>query len=96
MSEIASAPAILRRASAPIEAILQPIATATPAIGSVIPAISPFFAADYDRVLAESVTYRPQTVTHSTAPSEHLGGSMRICVLQPHALRTIVLLLSST
>ena len=58
MSAIASAPAILSRSSAPNEAILQPIATATPAIGSVIPAISPFFAADYDRVLAESVTYR--------------------------------------
>jgi hypothetical protein len=61
----ASAPAILRRAAIAIEeavALLEapsaPIASATPVVGSVIPAISPFFAADYDRVFNESVTYR--------------------------------------
>ena len=58
MSAIASAPAILRRAPAPNEALLQPIATAKPVIGSVIPAISPFFATDFDRVFNENITYR--------------------------------------
>ena len=65
MSAIASAPAILRRAAdalnevaSAMEAPVKPVASAAPAVGSVIPAISPFFAADYDRVLAESVTYR--------------------------------------
>jgi hypothetical protein len=58
MSAIASAPAILRRAPAPNEALLQPIATSKPTIGSVIPAISPFFATDFDRVFNENITYR--------------------------------------
>ena len=58
MSAIASAPAILRRAPAPNEASIQPIATAKPVIGSVIPAISPFFATDFDRVFNENITYR--------------------------------------
>ena len=65
MSAIASAPAILRRvavalneAAAKMEAPFQPVATAAPTIGSVIPAISPFFATDFDRVFNESITYR--------------------------------------
>ena len=55
-----SAPAILHGAAinqAP-PALTTPVASAAPEVGSVIPAISPFFAADYDRVFNESVTYR--------------------------------------
>ena len=61
----ASAPAILRRAAIAIEelvALLEassaPIASPTPIVGSVIPAISPFFATGFDRVFNESITYR--------------------------------------
>jgi hypothetical protein len=63
----ASAPAILRRTAIAIEealALLEaphaPIASSKPTVGSIIPAISPYFAADYDRVFNESVTYRSQ------------------------------------
>jgi len=65
MAASASAPAILRRTAMAIEealALLEapsaPIASSKPKVGSVIPAISPFFAPDYDRVFNESVTYR--------------------------------------
>ena len=61
----ASAPAILRRAAIAIEELVvlleassAPIASATPIVGSVIPAISPFFATGFDRVFNESITYR--------------------------------------
>ena len=58
MSAIASAPAILSRSSAPNEALLQPIATTQPAIGSVIPAISAFEADRHDEVFNNDVVYR--------------------------------------
>lgn len=58
MSAIASAPAILRRAPAPNEALLQPIATSKPTIGAVIPAISAFEADRYDEVFNQDVVYR--------------------------------------
>jgi hypothetical protein len=58
MSAIASAPAILRRAPAPNEAAIQPIATAKPVIGSVIPAISAFEADRHDEVFNHDVVYR--------------------------------------
>ena len=61
----ASAPAILRRAAIAIEELVvlleassAPIASPTPIVGSVIPAISPFFATGFDRVFNESITYR--------------------------------------
>ena len=62
---MASAPAILRRtanailqAAADLEPSVAPIATSAPAVGSIIPAISPFFATDFDRVFNENITYR--------------------------------------
>lgn len=65
MSAIASAPAILRRvavalneAAAKMEAPFQPIATAAPTIGSVIPAISAFEADRHDEVFNQDVVYR--------------------------------------
>ena len=61
----ASAPAILRRAAIAIEelvALLEassaPIASATPIVGSVIPAISAFEADRHDEVFNHDVVYR--------------------------------------
>jgi hypothetical protein len=60
-----SAPAILRRAAIAIEegvvlqqAPLAPIASATPVVGSVIPAISAFEADRHDEVFNQDVVYR--------------------------------------
>jgi hypothetical protein len=65
MSAIASAPAILRRAAdalnkaaSAMEAPLQPVASAGPVIGSVIPAISAYEADRHDEIFNGDVVYR--------------------------------------
>ena len=85
MSAIASAPAILRRAPAPNEALLQPIATAKPTIGSVIPAISAFEADRHDEVFNQDVVYRS---ANGDPLYGSLGASWRIHEdLRPVAIR---------
>ena len=85
MSAIASAPAILRRAPAPNEALLQPIATSKPTIGSVIPAISAFEADRHDEVFNQDVVYRS---ANGDPLYGSLGASWRIHEdLRPVAIR---------
>ena len=89
---MASAPAILRRtanailqAAADLEPSVAPIATSAPAVGSIIPAISPFFATDFDRVFNESITYRS---SNGDPLYGSIGASWRVHEdLRPAAIR---------
>jgi len=53
-----SAPPAIRHVAVAIVASVAPVATASPVIGSVVPAISPFETKGYDKILNESIVYR--------------------------------------